>query len=151
MRVLAQKRNPATCCSQMVYISDHWLRRNSILPDDKILPRIRHSKLRFVRCERTRTEVTQSDLLFYFRLLLGRLPLIALCAIPIAVIGLVVAFTLPPTYRASARILVEAPDIPSEMARSTVVTSSVRTIPDHSTRSHHAAVSLGFGRACWHS
>ena len=68
--------------------------------------------------------MNQSDLLFYFRLFLGRLPLVALCALPLAALGLVVAFTLPPTYRASARILVEAPDIPSEMARSTVVTSS---------------------------
>lgn len=69
--------------------------------------------------------MTQGDILFYLRLFIGRLPLIALCAAPLAALGIVLAFTLPPTYRASARILVEAPDIPTEMARSTVVTSPV--------------------------
>ena len=54
-----------------------------------------------------------------------RLPLFLLVAVSMLTIGLAAAFFMPPLYRASARILVEAPQIPAELARSTVSTSAV--------------------------
>ena len=42
--------------------------------------------------------------------------------------GLAVAYLMPPVYRASAKVLVEAPQIPEEMARPTVLTSAVEQL-----------------------
>ncbi|MBD0415671.1 GumC family protein [Oryzicola mucosus] len=65
------------------------------------------------------------DLRFYLSILVRRLPyLVAIIAI-FTLGGVVVALVLPKTYRATARLLVEAPQIPLDMAKSTVPTSAV--------------------------
>ena len=65
------------------------------------------------------------DFRFYLSIFLKRLPLFLLVAVSTLTIGLTAALFMPPLYRASARILVEAPQIPTELARSTVSTSAV--------------------------
>lgn len=63
------------------------------------------------------------DLRFYFLLLLKRLPFVlAILAVTTAA-GIILAYTLPPVYRAEARLLVESPQIPDELAASTVRSS----------------------------
>lgn len=64
--------------------------------------------------------MNDADMRFYLSLLWRRAPWLALAAASITAIGIAVAYMLPPVYRASAKILVEAPQIPSELARSTV-------------------------------
>lgn len=65
------------------------------------------------------------DIRFYLSLLLRRLPHVAAIIAACTVGGIAVALLVPPLYRASAKILVEAPQIPTEMARSTVPISAV--------------------------
>ncbi len=65
------------------------------------------------------------DFRFYLSIFLKRLPLFLLVAVSTLTIGITAALFMPPLYRASARILVEAPQIPTELARSTVSTSAV--------------------------
>lgn len=60
------------------------------------------------------------DLRFYLSLLMARLHyVLAIIAITTS-IGILVAYMLPPVYRAEARLLVESPQIPDELAASTV-------------------------------
>lgn len=66
-----------------------------------------------------------ADLLFYGMQLLRRLPLILGITIIATIVGLVLAQSQAPTYRATATILVEAPEIPSDLARSTVLENAV--------------------------
>jgi uncharacterized protein involved in exopolysaccharide biosynthesis len=66
------------------------------------------------------------DIRFYLSLLLRRLPWIVAIVFVFTAGGIAVAFLLPPLYRATAKILVEAPQIPAEMARSTVPISAVQ-------------------------
>ena len=62
----------------------------------------------------------KSELRFYASVLLKRLPIvIALTGLATAVAAYV-ALTLPATYRAEALLLVEAPQIPDDLATSTV-------------------------------
>ncbi|WP_082549917.1 GumC family protein [Mesorhizobium sp. Root157] len=65
------------------------------------------------------------DLRFYLSLLLRRLPQVAAIIAVFTVGGVALALLMPALYRASAKILVEAPQIPTEMARSTVPISAV--------------------------
>jgi polysaccharide chain length determinant protein (PEP-CTERM system associated) len=60
------------------------------------------------------------DAKFYLALLLRRLPYIVVIVTVAAVTGVAVAYSLPPVYRAEARLLVESPQIPDELASSTV-------------------------------
>ncbi len=61
-----------------------------------------------------------SDIRFYWSLLLRRLPVMTVIFGICAAIGLGLALTLPPRYEASASLLVESPQIPDELAASTV-------------------------------
>jgi len=62
------------------------------------------------------------DLAFYFSLFRKRLPL-ALAVVALAgFIGVLVTYSLPPVYRATAKLLVESPQIPIALAKSTVPT-----------------------------
>lgn len=61
-----------------------------------------------------------SDLKFYLRLGWKRLPLILACLIVAVGVGIWLTMTLPKLYTSSARLLVEAPQIPDELASSTV-------------------------------
>jgi polysaccharide chain length determinant protein (PEP-CTERM system associated) len=64
------------------------------------------------------------DLTFYWALFLRRLPVMALFVLLCSGFGIVAALKLPETYRTSARLLVEAPQIPSSMVASTVQTDA---------------------------
>ncbi|WP_315925086.1 GumC family protein [Mesorhizobium sp. SP-1A] len=66
--------------------------------------------------------MTDVDIRFYLTLLWRRLPYLALVVISITAAGIAVALLMPVVYRASAKILVEAPQIPSDLARTTVST-----------------------------
>lgn len=61
-----------------------------------------------------------ADLKFYFSLFLRRFHYFLLVFIICATTGAVLAFTMPPVYRAQARLLVESPQIPDDLASSTV-------------------------------
>ncbi len=60
------------------------------------------------------------DLKFYLSLFLRRLHYFVLIALAVAAVGLTLAYTLPPVYQAQARLLVESPQIPDDLAASTV-------------------------------
>jgi uncharacterized protein involved in exopolysaccharide biosynthesis len=69
-----------------------------------------------------------ADVRFYTSVLLRKSPyLVAITAAALA-IAVAVAFALPPVYRASAKILVEAPQIPADLARSTVPIQAVQQL-----------------------
>ena len=63
------------------------------------------------------------DIRFYLSLLLRRLPYILAISITATLAGIVLAYTPPPLYRADDN-LAEDPQIPTEMARSTVPTTA---------------------------
>ncbi|SLN32344.1 Putative tyrosine-protein kinase in cps region [Roseovarius albus] len=58
---------------------------------------------------------------FYISLFLRRLHYFLLIVFAISATGLTVAYTLPPVYKAEAQLLVESPQIPGDLASSTVV------------------------------
>jgi uncharacterized protein involved in exopolysaccharide biosynthesis len=60
------------------------------------------------------------DLGFYWALFLRRFPVMMLFILLFSGLGLVAAFKLPETYSTSARLLFEAPQIPTSMVSSTV-------------------------------
>lgn len=60
------------------------------------------------------------DFKFMFSLFLRRLHYFLIVALAVAAVGLTVAYTLPPSYSARATLLVESPQIPDDMAESTV-------------------------------
>jgi polysaccharide chain length determinant protein (PEP-CTERM system associated) len=62
------------------------------------------------------------DLSFYFQLFLRRLPAMLTIIVICSIIGAVIAMRAPTTYSAEARLLVEDPQIPGELAASTVQT-----------------------------
>jgi len=61
-----------------------------------------------------------SELRFYVSILLKRLPLIFVITGVLTGVSVYIALTLPTTYRAEALLLVESPQIPGELASSTV-------------------------------
>lgn len=68
------------------------------------------------------------DLRFYMSLLIRRLPLVLATAATVFAMAVVVASVMPKLYRASAKILVEAPQIPSELARSSVTIGAIEQL-----------------------
>lgn len=68
------------------------------------------------------------DLKFYTSLLLRRLPILVGAAAVCSVIAVAVALMIPKTYEASARLVVEAPQIPAEMVRTTAPTNAVEQL-----------------------
>jgi polysaccharide chain length determinant protein (PEP-CTERM system associated) len=64
------------------------------------------------------------DLRFYWRLFLRRLPAMLAIVIICSVIGAVVAMRAPTVYRTEARLVVEDPQIPGDLASSTVRTNA---------------------------
>ncbi|PWJ12874.1 GumC family protein [Jannaschia seohaensis] len=69
-----------------------------------------------------------ADLRFYARLLLRRLPVMALLFLLCTAMGVVLALRLPAVYAASARLLVEAPQISEELAQSSVQIAATEEI-----------------------
>ncbi|WP_135502461.1 GumC family protein [Roseovarius aestuariivivens] len=65
-----------------------------------------------------------ADLKFYLALFLRRLHYFLVVAIAVSSVGVTIAYTLPPVYEAEARLLVESPQIPGNLARSTVQASA---------------------------
>ncbi len=60
------------------------------------------------------------DYRFLIRLFLKRLHVMVLVALPVAAAGAWIAFTLPPRFEAQALLLVEAPQVPEDLAASTL-------------------------------
>jgi polysaccharide chain length determinant protein (PEP-CTERM system associated) len=60
------------------------------------------------------------DLKFYLSLFLRRFHYFLIIALAVTALGVTLAYTLPPVYNAQARLLVESPQIPDELAASTV-------------------------------
>jgi succinoglycan biosynthesis transport protein ExoP len=65
---------------------------------------------------------------FYLTLLVRRLPLVVAIFLVTTMSGVFLANTLPPVYRAEARLLVESPQIPDELAASTVRTTPTEVL-----------------------
>lgn len=65
------------------------------------------------------------DIDFYLLLLRRRLPVFLLILVAVAGLGTLITYALPSVYRATAKILVESPQIPTDLARSTVPTGAV--------------------------
>lgn len=68
------------------------------------------------------------DFRFYFALLLRRLPYIIILTVAGAAVGLGLALTLPPEYRANALLVVESEQIPGDLAESTVRTAATEQL-----------------------
>ncbi len=64
------------------------------------------------------------DLHFYWKLFLRRVPIMAALVLLCSCLGVITALKLPATYQTSARLLVESPRIPGDMAASTVQTNA---------------------------
>ncbi len=64
------------------------------------------------------------DFRFYFWLFLQRLPLFLTVVVLAAGLGIALTLLWPPSYQATAKILVESPQIPADLAKSTVPTSA---------------------------
>jgi len=65
------------------------------------------------------------DLRFYLSILLRRAPYILAIVVTASVIAVIVALAMPKVYRGVARVLVESPQIPVTLARSTVATDAL--------------------------
>lgn len=61
-----------------------------------------------------------SDLKYYFSIFLRRLHYFLIISVVIAAVSVIAAFTLPPAYESQTRLLLEDPQIPTELAASTV-------------------------------
>ena len=68
------------------------------------------------------------DFSFYLKLLLRRLPVMAVFIIVASTLCVISALKLPETWESSARLLVEAPQIPDNMVRSTVRTDAIEQL-----------------------
>ncbi len=68
------------------------------------------------------------DLGFYWAMFLRRFPVMTLFVLLFAGLGIITAFKLPETYSTSARLLVEAPQIPDSMVSSTVQTGAAEQL-----------------------
>ena len=64
------------------------------------------------------------DVAFYLALFLRRLPYFLIFVVAGTAIGVALALTLPPSYEAQARLVVESEQIPDELAASTVRTEA---------------------------
>ena len=69
-----------------------------------------------------------ANLKFYWILFLRRLPFLLIPILICSAIGVVTAIKTPPTYSASARLLVEAPQIPDSMINSSVSTAAAEQL-----------------------
>ena len=61
---------------------------------------------------------------FYLSLILRRLPIIIAIVFTASMAGILYAVSMPPIYRAEARLLIESPQIPDNLAASTVVSTA---------------------------
>jgi uncharacterized protein involved in exopolysaccharide biosynthesis len=68
------------------------------------------------------------DIRFYITILLRRLPYILAAGVATLIVALVATRFMSPVYSASVRILVETPEMPTELARSTVPIAAVEQL-----------------------
>jgi len=68
------------------------------------------------------------DFRFYLALFFRRLPYILIFTVAGSALGLGLALTLPPEYRAQARLVVESEQIPGNLAESTVRTTATEQL-----------------------
>ena len=68
------------------------------------------------------------DFKYYLSVFWRRFPYFLVIAALISALGLTVAAILPPVYRATARMLVETPQIPGDLAQSTVPVNAIEQI-----------------------
>ena len=68
------------------------------------------------------------DLMFYWKLFVRRAPVMTLFILACASLGVITALKLPETYSTSARLLVEASQIPDSMVTSTIQTDAVEQL-----------------------
>lgn len=68
------------------------------------------------------------DIRFYLSIFLRRLPYFVAIVCLVSAIGATLAHILPPVYRASAKLLVEPPQISADLARSTVPTNPIEQV-----------------------
>lgn len=68
------------------------------------------------------------DFVFYWKLLIRRFPVMAVFVLLGSSLGVITALKLPETWSTAARLLVEAPQIPDDMVRSTVQTDVVEQL-----------------------
>jgi uncharacterized protein involved in exopolysaccharide biosynthesis len=61
---------------------------------------------------------------FYLSLILRRLPIIVAIVFTTTMAGILYAVSMPPVYRAEARLLIENPQIPDNLAASTVISTA---------------------------
>lgn len=61
-----------------------------------------------------------SELKYYFSIFLRRLHYFLVVSVAVAAVAVIAAFALPPAYESQTRLLLEGPQIPSELAASTV-------------------------------
>lgn len=64
------------------------------------------------------------DLNFYITLVLRRLPILVALVFTVTIAGVLYAVSLPPVYRAEAKLLIENPQIPDTLVASTVVSTA---------------------------
>lgn len=68
------------------------------------------------------------DIKFYWKLFWRRLPVMSLFILVCSTLGVITALKLPETWSSSARLLVEAPQIPDDMVASTVRLDAVEQL-----------------------
>lgn len=68
------------------------------------------------------------DFGFLLKLFLRRFHIFLLVALPVATVGVWLAFALPPQFVAQARLLVESPQVPAELASSTMRASPTEVL-----------------------
>ena len=69
-----------------------------------------------------------SDLKYYFSIFLRRLHYFLVVSVVISAVAGIAAFTLPPAYESQTRLLLEGPQIPAELASSTVMVGLIEQI-----------------------
>ncbi len=62
-----------------------------------------------------------SELKYYFSIFLRQLHYFLIISVVISAVAVITAFTLPPAYESQTRLLLEGPQIPAELASSTVM------------------------------
>ena len=86
------------------------------------------------------------DLKFYLAIFLRRLPYFLIVATVISAMSVAVALSLPPAYVSQMRLVVEAPQIPTELAASTVRTPALEQLQIVEQRLLTRANLLGIAR-----
>ena len=89
------------------------------------------------------------DVKFYLSRFMRRFHYFAIIAVAVSALGITIAYILPPVYRAQATLLVESPQIPGELAATTVeaqIPETLRIVQQRlSTRANLLDLSRQFG------